>query len=102
VSANVCNRSAASLVSEDFSLIPKGSTVFATLSYRLLGFDEPAPAKARPLSTNSSLDASCPPPGVRREGVHFLPERRAFARLGRDRIKLNRWIGIRRDAGKPS
>jgi hypothetical protein len=46
VSANASNRSAAALVGEDFSLIPKGSTVFATLSYRLLGFDEPAPAKA--------------------------------------------------------
>jgi len=46
VSANASNRSAAALIGEDFSLIPKGSTVFATLSYRLLGFDEPAPAKA--------------------------------------------------------
>jgi hypothetical protein len=43
---SLSNRSAAALVGEDFSLIPKGSTVFATLSYRLIGFDEPAPSKA--------------------------------------------------------
>jgi hypothetical protein len=46
VSANASNRRAVALVGEDFSLIPKGATVFATLSYRLLGIEEPAPAKA--------------------------------------------------------
>jgi hypothetical protein len=46
VSAKASNPSAVALTGQDFSLIPKGSTVFATLSSRLVGFDEPAPAKA--------------------------------------------------------
>jgi hypothetical protein len=47
ISANAYNRSASALLAgQDFSLIPRGGTVFATLSYRLIGFDEPAPTKA--------------------------------------------------------
>ncbi|HLI98743.1 MAG TPA: transporter [Bradyrhizobium sp.] len=45
ISAKASNPAALTTLGSDFSLIPKGSTVLATLSYRLIGFDEPA-AKA--------------------------------------------------------
>jgi hypothetical protein len=46
VSATASNRAAVAATGSDFSLIPKGSTVLATVSWRLVGFDEPAPAKS--------------------------------------------------------
>jgi hypothetical protein len=46
VSTTASNRAAIAATGADFSVVPKGSTVLATLSYRLIGFDEPGPTKS--------------------------------------------------------